>query len=218
MSVVNLKFRLFVIFFFCNGLYLTTAYACISRRFRSGLVGRIVTTDRFQSISVNVDDTQPPDTKKAKSRKSISFVPSLATLSQPSLSSHNSSKALNPPDKVVKVVVEDVEEMKGSTRSSGSSSSVGELMMTRNRLFLESLKLRKDAIETVLNDPRITSLSSSSSTSNNITNNSTNNSTSRVITSVSLDIEDRWLQLRDSIGMTKATLKVDNPPPSYSLL
>lgn len=53
-------------------------------------------------------------------------------------------------------------------------------MLARNQQFLESLKVRKDAIDTVLQDPRL----------------------------AAVDIEDRWLQLRDSIGMTRATLKL----------
>ena len=215
MCVVNLTLGIFAVFFLCDGLYLTVAYSIMTSRCRSGRnrIGRI---DRLLSAVVNVEDDQPPVTKKTKSKKSISFVPSLATLVQQSSSpssppsSHYSSNDLID-EQLTGDVVLDVDVLddgrsssitpgpSGTTKSpvsNSNSSSIGELIMSRNRQFLESLKLRKDAIEIVLSDPRISSSSSSSSS----------NSSSNAC--VSLDIEDRWLQLRDSIGMTRATLKL----------
>ena len=166
MCVVNLTLGLFVVFFFCDGLYLTAAYSIMSRRYRSGL-SRIESIARIRSSTVDVEvDSPSPVAKNVKSKKSISFVPSLSTLGQSSSSSssHDSSNDMNALENVDGTDVLDADESKShsnsrnSTDSSGSSSSsIGELMMKRNRLFLESLKLRKDAIETVLNDPRITS-------------------------------------------------------------
>jgi len=207
MCVVNFTLGLFFVFVVCDGLYLTFAYSTMHRSSRSRQ-RNIQRIDRFWSTAVKVGDvTPPPVSKKINSKKSISFVPSLATLEgKPSSSSfHDTSSTSLAEDQTVEEAVVDVVEVKSRSRNSGNSrrnnsSSIGELMLMHNRLFLESLKLRKEAIETVLADPRITSLSSSSSPTDS-------NSDSDDIC-VSLDIEDRWLQLRDSIGMTRATFKL----------
>ena len=207
MCVVNLTLGLFIVFVFCDGLYLTVAYSIMRRSSRSGQ-RNIERIDRFWSTIVDAEgDTPPPVTMTIKSKKSISFVPLLATLEPPPL--HDSSNTFVAVDQVTEEAVVDTVAVKSRSRNSGrsrsnNSSSIGELMMTHNRLFLESLKLRKEAIETVLADPRITSLTSSST--DNCNNDSNSNSGSDVC--VSLDIEDRWLQLRDSIGMTRATFKL----------
>jgi hypothetical protein len=87
-----------------------------------------------------------------------------------------------------------------------ASPELRALLLARNAQFLAGLRLRKEAIDTVLRckpmdsfGPHRVSFSSCCLLASSLLCSDPR--------TAALDVEDRWLQLRDSIGMTRATLK-----------